>query len=67
MKKLALLAIVLAFTVGMSSCHKEEATEQAAPAVSTQTTTSAAPATPTTAAPASPTTAAHPTQSTPAK
>lgn len=60
MKKLMLLAIVLAFTAGMTGCHKEEATEQAAPApaVTTQTTTTAAPASPTTAAPASPTTAA---------
>ncbi len=52
MKKLMLLAIVLAFTAGMAGCHKEEATEQAAPAVTTQTTTTAAPASPTTAAPA---------------
>ncbi|MGB9736288.1 MAG: hypothetical protein ACP5QW_00890 [bacterium] len=58
MKKLALLAIVLAFTVGMTGCHKEEATEQAAPAVTTQTSTTAAPASPTTAEPATPTTAA---------
>ncbi len=59
MKKLMLLAIVLAFTAGMTGCHKEEATEQAAPAVTAPTTTTAAaPATPTTAAaPASPTTA----------
>ena len=58
MKKLMLLAIVLAFTAGMTGCHKEEATEQAAPAVTAPTTTTAAPASPTTAAPASPTTAA---------
>ncbi|MCL4469130.1 MAG: hypothetical protein M1591_09385 [Deltaproteobacteria bacterium] len=57
MKKLMLLAIVLAFTAGMTGCHKE-ATEQAAPAVTAPTTTTAAPASPTTAAPASPTTAA---------
>lgn len=59
MKKLMLLAIVLAFTAGMTGCHKEEATEQAAPAVTAPAApTAAAPATPTTAAPASPTTAA---------
>ncbi len=58
MKKLMVLAIVLVFAAGMTSCHKEEATEQAAPAVSTPTSTTAAPASPTTAAPASPTTAA---------
>ena len=65
MKKLVLLALVLAFTAGMTGCHKEEATEQAAPAQAT----TAAPASPTTAAPASPTTEApaSPTTEAPAK
>ncbi|MCL4557601.1 MAG: hypothetical protein M1491_03055 [Deltaproteobacteria bacterium] len=54
MKKLMLLAIVLAFTAGMTGCHKEEATEQAAPPVKTQ---AVAPVSPTTAAPVSPATA----------
>lgn len=59
MKKWIVLAIVLAFAVGMTGCHKEEAAQQAAPAVTTPAPVKAAPVTPTTAEHASPTAAAH--------
>ncbi|MCL4478000.1 MAG: hypothetical protein M1381_02710 [Deltaproteobacteria bacterium] len=58
MKRLMVLALVLAFGVAMTGCHKEEATQPSAPAVETVTPTAAQPASPTAAQPASPTTPA---------
>ncbi len=58
MKKLMLLAIVLAFVIGVTGCHRQKTTQKAAPAATAETATTAAPVSPTTAAPVTHTTPA---------